>query len=75
MNTTTTVQRTAEVTHHSLGAWEREAWALIAEAEQQGVMIAEHQLAWFDVRDLQTLRRRLASEHTLVAREGVIGLS
>ncbi|HKV83511.1 MAG TPA: hypothetical protein VJN88_03085 [Ktedonobacterales bacterium] len=75
MNTTTCAQPSTEATHRSLGAWEREAWALIAEAEQQGVLIAEHQLAWFDVRDLQSLRLRLASDHTALLRDGVISLS
>lgn len=75
MNTTTCVQQTTEATHKSLSAWEREAWALIAEAEQQGVLVAEHQLIWFDVRDLQSLRRRLASDHTALLREGVIALA
>ena len=64
MNTTTAVQQTARVTQRALGAWEREAWALIAEAEQRGHLLTEEQLAWYDVRDLQALRRRLDDKHT-----------
>lgn len=65
MNTTTEVQPTTRTTQRALGAWEREAWALIAEAEQRGRLLTEEQLAWYDVRDLQTLRRNLGGKHAL----------
>ena len=67
-NAITAVEQTVCAAQGSLGAWEREAWALIAEAEQQGLLLTEEQLIWQDVRDLQALRRRLAGEHTLDAR-------
>lgn len=67
MNTTTEVQSATKATQRALGAWEREAWALIAEAEQRGRLLTEEQLAWYDVRDLQTLRRRLDGKHALSA--------
>jgi hypothetical protein len=69
MNSLTSVEHTAGMAHGSLGAWEREAWALIAEAEQQGLLLTEEQLIWYDVHDLQAQRRRLASEHTLDSRQ------
>ena len=75
MNTATCVERTVQATQGGLSAWEREAWALIAEAEQRGLLLAEDQLAWYDVRDLQALRRRLASEHALDSRKTGLALS
>lgn len=67
MNTLTETQTVAQATQRALGAWEREAWALIAEAEQRGHLLTEEQLAWYDVRDLQTLRRRFDGKHALSA--------
>ena len=67
MNAMTEAQTVARATQRAVGAWEREAWALIAEAEQRGQLLTEEQLAWYDVRDLQTLRRRLDGKHALTA--------
>lgn len=61
MSVTTQIERTGAATRTGVGAWEREAWALIAEAEQHGVLLTERELIWYDVRDLQTLRRKLAA--------------
>jgi hypothetical protein len=65
MSTVTCVQRTVEAARRGVGAWEREAWTLIAEAEQRGQMLTEEQLVWYDVHDLQALRRRLDGKHAI----------
>jgi hypothetical protein len=70
MSTMTCAEQMVCAARGSLGAWEREAWALIAEAEQRGLLLTEEQLNWYDVRDLQAWRRRLASEHKLDSRKG-----